>query len=101
MKLRNAFNGSFDRYLSQLLNGWTVAYPMPVDGRAKLLDQATHQRNYPRLWLDVAFAISRWSFRNFILEPIDIALQPVLYFSEVDLYPTYVADKMLHQSFIG
>jgi hypothetical protein len=77
------------------------AFPLPNKGRALLLEQITHKTKTPFLWLNLALALIRWSFRTLILEPIDIAFQPVLYFSDVDLYPIYVTDKMLHQSFIG
>ena len=92
---------TFDNYVSRLFNNWVFAFPLPENGRVLLFEQITHKTNKPLLWLNLALAIVRWSFRNLILESIDLAFQPVLYFSDVDLYPTYVTDKMLHQSFIG
>jgi RNA polymerase sigma-70 factor (ECF subfamily) len=66
----------------------------------ELFEQIAHKRDNPFLWLNLALTIIRWSFRNLVLEPIDIALQPVLYFSDVDLYPTYVTHKGIHHAFI-
>ncbi|MGB2895300.1 MAG: hypothetical protein WBB65_03935 [Anaerolineales bacterium] len=91
----------FDSYVSRLFKNWAFEFPLPKNGRLLLLKQVKQTTDNPFLWFYLPLAVARWSFRNLILEPIDIAFQPVLYFSDVDLYPTYVTDKMLHQSFIG
>jgi hypothetical protein len=102
MRRREVYkHDAFDNYVNRLLHNWVISFPLPSNGRALLLEHITHEASYSSLWMDLPFAILRWTFRNLILAPIDIAFQPVLYFSDVDLYPTYVADKMLHQSFIG
>ena len=102
MKRRDLYkHDTFDNYASRLLKHWVLAFPLPVNGRALLFVRIAQETKDPILWLNVSLAILRWSFRNLILEPIDIALQPVLYFSDVDPYPTYVTFKVLHQSFIG
>ena len=91
---------AFDNYLSRLLIQWVFAFPLPKNGRTRLIEQITHQTPHPFLWPNLALTIMRWSFRNLILEPIDIVFQPVLYFSDADIYPTYVTFKGLHQTFI-
>ncbi len=102
MRRREVYkHDAFDNYASRLLKNWAFTFPLPVNGRALLFVHIAQNTKDPFLWLNLVLAILRWSFRNLILEPIDIVFQPVLYFSGVDLYPTYVADKMLHQSFIG
>lgn len=102
MRRREVYkHDAFDSHVSRLFKSWVVTFSLPNNGRALLLERITHKPSNPFLWLNFALAIIRWSFRNLILEPIDIAFQPVLYFSDFDLYPIYVTDKMLHQSFIG
>ncbi len=102
MRQREVYkHDAFDSYVSRLFKNWAFEFPLPNNGRRLLLNQVKYRANNPFLWFNLPLAIVRWSFRNLILEPIDIAFQPVLYFSDVDLYPTYVTDKMLHQSFIG
>lgn len=102
MKRREVYkHDAFDSYVSRLFHSWVISFQLPSNGRALLLGHITHEVSHPSPWIDLPFAILRWTFRNLILAPIDIAFQPVLCFSGVDLYPTYVADKMLHQSFIG
>ena len=91
MRRREVYkHDAFDSYVSRLFKNWAFAFPLPVNGRALLLGQIAQKTNDPFLWLNLALVILRWSFRNLILEPIDIAFQPVLYFSDVDLYPNYV-----------
>jgi len=89
-----------DNYVSHLLKHWVLAFPLPVNGRALLFVQIAQETKDPILWLNVVLAILRWSFRNLILEPIDIALQPVLYFSDLDMYPTYITHKGINQHFL-
>ena len=91
---------TFDNYVSRLLNYWVYAFAPPKNGRSLLFEKITHKTTNPLLWLNLALAIVRWSFRNLILESIDLAFQPVLYFSDFDLYPTDVTYKGLHQSII-
>ena len=91
---------TFDRYMSHLFKNWAFAFPLPKNGRALLYEQIAHKKDNPFRWLNLALVIIRWSFRNLVLEPIDIAFQPVLYFSDIDLYPTYVTHKGIHHAFI-
>jgi hypothetical protein len=71
--------------MSRLFKNWASAFPPPKNGRALLYEQIPHQTNNPFLWLNLALAIIRWSFRNLIIEPVDLTFQPVLYFSEIDM----------------
>ena len=101
MKRRDLYkHDAFDNYVSRLLKHWTFAFPLPVNGRALLFVQIAQETKDPILWLNVVLAILRWSFRNLILEPIDIALQPVLYFSDLDLCPSYMTHKGINQHFL-
>ena len=96
MKRREVYkHDPFDNYASRVLKHWVFAFPLPVNGRALLFVQIAQKTKDPILWLNVVLAILRWSFRNLILEPIDIALQPVLYFSDVDSVPAHVIHRDL------
>jgi len=86
MRQREVYkHGAFDSYVSRLFKNWVFAFPLPNNGRALLLEQTTHKTNNPFLWLNLALAIIRWSFRNLIIEPVDLTFQPVLYFSEINM----------------
>jgi hypothetical protein len=101
MRRRDTYkHDAFDNYASRLLKNWAFTYPSPVNGRALLFVHIAQSTKDPFLWLNVALAILRWSFRNLILEPIDIALQPVLYFSDLDMYPSYINHKGINQHFL-
>ena len=101
MRRRDVYkHDAFDNYAGRLLKHWAFELPLPVNGRARLFVQIAQETKDPILWLNVVLAILRWSFRNLILEPIDIALQPVLYFSDLDMYPTYLTHKGINQHFL-
>ena len=94
MRRREVYqHDAFDNYSSRLLKHWVLAFPLPVNGRALLFVQIAQEAKDPILWLNVVLAILRWFLRNLILEPIDIALQPVLYSADVGLNPTYVIHR--------
>jgi len=94
MKRREEYiHDAFDSYVGRFFKNWVLAFPLPVNGRVLLLEQITQKTKGPFLWLNLALAIIRWSFRKLILQPIDIAFQPVLYSSDIGLYPTYVIHK--------
>ncbi len=94
MKRREGFNhDAYDNYVSRLFKNWASAFPPPKNGRALLIEQTMQETSNPFLWWNLALVIIRWSFRNLVLEPIDIAFQPVLYFSDVDRYPTYITRR--------
>jgi hypothetical protein len=96
MRRREVFiHDAFDRYVSRMIKNWVFASPLPSNGRALLFEQITRTTNDPILWANLALAIIRWLFRNLILKPIDIAFQPVLYFSEADMYYTLVHDNRI------
>ncbi len=84
---------TFDRYMSRLFKNWACAFPLPKNGRALLFEQTMQETNNPFLWWNLALVIIRWSFRNLVLEPIDIAFQPVLYSYDVDWYPAYITRR--------
>jgi len=96
MRRREVYkHDAFDNYISRLFSNWVFAFPLPKNGRVLLFEQITNKRDNPFLWLNLALSIIRWSFRNLILEPIDIAFQPVLYFSDVDMYYTLLHDRRI------
>lgn len=84
---------AYDNYVSRLFKNWAFAFPLPKNGRGLLIEKITHKAENPFLWWNLALVIIRWSFRKLILEPIDIAFQPMLYSYDVDRYSTYITRR--------